>query len=461
MTGVGWVEVSVRRLRLVVAVVALGFVLALMLGSVGLLGGGRALGSSTTISVIGGDVSVRHGTSGTYVAAVDGEVLNAGDSVRTADGARAVLTYFEGSTVTIEPNTELTINAASAQGNDTVVLMTQSVGRTWHVVTKLVQGGSKYEVHTPASTASVRGTAFTVDTDGSTTTITTTEGTVIDSVPDPANPGRTIDVPVGPGQRHTQGRGQPPASTGPAPEPERTVTISLSDEDTIVIDTLGRANGIDKNGKTHLETPGAKLEKIDGHLVITLPDIPDGRLQALAHSQGNVEVQTTVQQRGQSPVTTTGTLSGNVSGQAVANVDIHVSGAGAPTVQETQASPAPSASATATPTQATSDAGSGGSTDAGSSSGGGGGDPGNGNGNGASGNGNGQGGRPTATPGFVPTASLPAIPGGTPTPTPAQSHGQGGGGTSGGGTTGGGNGNGNGGSSGGGNGGAKSPPPRP
>lgn len=422
---------------------ALGFVLALALGSAGLLGGGRALGSSTTISVIGGDVSVRHGTGGTYVAAVDGEVLNAGDSVRTADGARAVLTYFEGSTVTIEPNTELTINAASAQGNDTIVVMTQSVGRTWHVVTKLVQGGSKYEVHTPASTASVRGTAFTVDTDGDTTTITTTQGTVIDSVPDPADPSRTIDVPVGPGQQHTQHRGQPPAATGPAPEPDRVVTISLTDENTIVVDTLGRANGIDKNGRTVLQTPGATLSKVNGHLVITLPDIPDGRLRALARTSGQVDLQTTVQQRGQPPVTTTGTLSGNASGQAVANVEIRAGGAGTPTIQQTQATPSASASASASATStaapSATEASSGGSTGSGPG--------GNGNGNGGSaGNGNGgngQGGRPTPTPGFVPTfnPTLPTFsptPTSTPTPTPTQTHGQGGGGTQGGGAGGGG-----------------------
>ncbi len=212
---------SVGRIRLVVGVVTLGFVLALVIGSAGLLGGGHALGSSTTITVIGGDVSVRHGTTSSFVAAVDGEILNPGDAVRTGADARAVLTYFEGSTVTVEPNTELAIDAAAAQANDTIVQMTQTAGRTWHVVTKLVTGNSKYEVRTPASTASVRGTAFTVDTDANGTTITTTEGTVLDEVPDPANAGRTIDVPVRAGQQHSQGRGQGVGPTRQTPDPDR------------------------------------------------------------------------------------------------------------------------------------------------------------------------------------------------------------------------------------------------
>jgi hypothetical protein len=305
-------RLTVRRLRIIVGVVLLGFVFALAIGSAGLLGGGRALGSSTTVTVIGGQVLVRHGANGQFVAAVDGEVLNPGDAIRTGNEARAVLTYFEGSNVTIEPNSDLSIDAAATQGNDTIVQMTQNAGRTWHVVTKLISGGSKYEVRTPASTASVRGTEFTVDTDGNRTTITTTGGTVIDFVPDPVNPGKTVEVPVTAGQQHQQDRGQPPAPTNPAPAPERKVTITLSDENSIVIDTLGRANGLDKNGRLLLQTPGATLSKVDGKLVITLPNIPDGRLQALTRKAGGeVDVTTTTEDKGKGITTAEAKITAN------------------------------------------------------------------------------------------------------------------------------------------------------
>jgi len=395
--------VGVQRLRLVVAVIVLGFVLALALGSAGLLGGGRALGSSTTITVIGGDVSVRHGTSGAFVTAVDGEVLNAGDAVRTGTDARAVLTYFEGSTVTIEPNTELSIEEAGASNGSTRVSMKQDFGRTWHVVTHLVTTNSKYEVRTPASTASVRGTAFAVDSDGTNTTITTTEGTVVDQVPDPQNAGRTVDVPVPAGQQHSQGRGQGAGPTQQTPEPDRKVTITLSEQNTIVIDTLGRANGIDKDGKKVLQTPGATLEVIDGRLVITLPNIPDGRLQALARKQGggDVDIQTVVTDHGNS-TTSNGKISADPgNGQGRGNVDVtRGTGGDKPSVQQTQApSPTPTETATPAPTEA--------------AGGGGGGPPG-----GTTGGGQGQGG-PKSTPGFVPPSALPNLPPlVTPTPTP-------------------------------------------
>ena len=328
-------DLGVRRVRLVVGVVAVGLVLAIVLGSAGLFGGSKALGSSTTVSVIGGNVQVRHGAGGAFVAAIDGEVLQAGDAIRTDSDARAVLTFFEGSTVTIEPGTELAIDAATFQGSDTIVQMTQSVGRTWHVVTKLVTGDSKYEVRTPSSTASVRGTEFTVDSDTNSTTITTTEGRVLDRVPDPNVPGTTTDVPVTPGLQHTQTKNQPVVPAHDAPLPDRKVTVTLDDQSSVVIDTLGRANGIDKNGRTLLQTPGASLSKVDGKLVVTLPNIPDGRLQALTdNTSGDVNVAT--DDRGQGITTATAKVTANnnngtpngLTGRAKAEVAIGKKGDG-------------------------------------------------------------------------------------------------------------------------------------
>ena len=250
---------DVRRLRKVIAFVVLAFVLFMALGVSGTFGG-RALGAATTVTIISGDIQVRHGASAAFVTATDGEVLVAGDTVRTGDGARAVLTYFEGSTVSVEPNTELTIETASSfTDGSTVVVMQQNFGRTWHVVTKLMTGNSKYEVKTPASTASVRGTAFQVDSDAERTTVTTTEGTVVDRVADPDHVGQTVDVPVPAGKTHEQKKNARPAPAAAAPQSERTLTMTLDDQNALVIDAQGRANGIVKNGKKHLETPVAQL----------------------------------------------------------------------------------------------------------------------------------------------------------------------------------------------------------
>jgi hypothetical protein len=313
-----------KRLR---KALAYGVMTILVVTAFGLGGGfgNRALAAATTVTVLSGDVQVRHAAR-SFVSATDGEVLVPGDTIHTGDGARAILTYFEGSTVSIEPNSELTIETASASSDgSTIVLMQQNFGRTWHVVTKLITGNSKYEVKTPASTASVRGTAFQVDSDAERTVVTTTEGTVVDRVPDPERAGQTVDVPVPAGKTHEQRKNARPAPAATAPQPERTLTMTLDDQSSLVIDAQGRANGIDKNGKKRLETPGAQLVKTkDGKLQVVLPNVSDGRVEAVVRRSGggDVNVQTTVEDRGSEPVRVQVMVTADTSGHARANVDV-------------------------------------------------------------------------------------------------------------------------------------------
>jgi hypothetical protein len=316
---------SPARLRTTAGLCVLAFVAFMTLAASGTLGG-RALGAATTVTIISGDVQVRHSATGAFVSATDGEVLTGGDTIRTADGARAVLTYFEGSTVSLEPNSELMIETASSLSDgSTVVVMQQNLGRTWHVVTKLIAGNSKYEVKTPASTASVRGTAFQVDSDGERTVVTTTEGTVVDRVADPDRPGHTVEVPVPAGKTHEQKKNGPPAPATDTPRPERTLTMTLDDQNSLVIDAQGRKNGIDKNGKRHLETPGAQLVTTkDGKLQVVLPNVSDGRIEALVRSGGggDVDVLTTVEDKDGEPVRVETTVKADAGGPGRATVEV-------------------------------------------------------------------------------------------------------------------------------------------
>jgi hypothetical protein len=294
-------------LRFAAAVLALGFVLALVAGAAGVGGNTKALGAGTTLTVLSGDVLIRHGAAD-FAPAADGEVLSEGDAIRTGADGRAILTYFEGSTVTIEPATELAIDSANSTADGgTVVLMTQTLGRTWHVVTKLITSGSKYEVRTPASTASVRGTEFQVDADDAATTVTTTEGTVVAHVEDPVRPGTAVDVPVTAGTTQTQPRNAPPAPARTAPEPERKVTVTVGSSNTLIVDPLGRANGVTKDGKVVVQTPGAQVKRDGDKIVVTLPNLPDGKLAAQvdkkdANDDGDVQVTTKVEEQGHATV---------------------------------------------------------------------------------------------------------------------------------------------------------------
>jgi hypothetical protein len=328
------------RLRKAVGYTVLSFLLCTAFGLGGGFGG-RALAAATTVTVLGGDVLVSH-AAGSFVNATDGEILVSGDIVRTGDGARAILTYFEGSTVSIEPNSELMIEKASSTSDgSTIVLMQQNFGRTWHVVTKLITGNSKYEVKTPASTASVRGTAFEVVSDAERTVVTTTEGTVVDRVADPERVGQTVDVPVPAGKTHDQKKNAPVSPAAAASQAERTLTMTLDDQNSLVMDPQGRVNGIDKNGKKRLETPGAQLVKTkDGKLQIVLPNVSDGRVEALVRRAdgGDVNVQTTVEDKGKEPVRVQGTVTADTSGHARANVDVTRNAEGKTNVKQSNGS---------------------------------------------------------------------------------------------------------------------------
>lgn len=313
-----------------------------------------AFGSSTTLTIIAGVVDVRHGTA-PYVAATDGEILQVGDGVRTGADGRAVLTYFEGSTVEIEPSSELVIEAASLEPDaSTVIVMTQVIGHTWHVVTRQLRPTSRYEVNTPAATAAVRGTTFEVlieqDVDGEPlATVLTTEGAVgLRRAATATAPAEEVRVEAG--RQAAAKRGRPLEEPRPRREPQRVVTVTVGSERSIVVDPLGRANGL-RDGKLVLQTPGAKVERVDGKLVITLPDVPEGKLAAhLERDRGDDEVAlvTRVQERGRGEARAEERAFVPPSGHATVELDVR--GGDRPEVRtRAERRPSPSPTGTARP----------------------------------------------------------------------------------------------------------------
>jgi hypothetical protein len=281
--------------------------LAILLATSGAIVPSRlALGASTTLAIIGGLVETSHGDAA-YAQATDGEVLGRGDAVRTGTDGRAVLTYFDGSTVTIEPSSELIIEeVTTSPDGTTVVEMTQVIGHTWHVVERQLSPTSKYEIHSPAATAVVRGTTFEVlvepDEAGGEPrmTVLTAKGTVaMRRAATFASAGEEVLVPEGTEAEARPGRRIEAAR--PRAEPERVVTVTLGSERSVVVDPLGRANGL-RDGKLVLETPGARVERVDGKLVITMPNLPEGRLNAQVErgraDEEEVTVETRVKERG-------------------------------------------------------------------------------------------------------------------------------------------------------------------
>jgi len=263
-----------------------------------------ALQPAAVLTVISGDVRMRFGAND-FFSAIDGAVLYVGSTVRTSADARAVITLFEGSTVELEPASDITIEEATTRGASTIVQLAQSIGRSWHVVTHLTTADSRYEVRTPSATASVRGTSFEVavedDAAGPTTTVTTTEGRVAT-----ADTSASGEVLVSADQTTTVRANAAPEPPRSAADASRVVTISAASESSIVVDPLGRANGM-KNGKVIAQTPGARVRMVDGAIVITLPNVPEGvfATTVAATAGAPVTVSTSVTDKGEEPVTVT------------------------------------------------------------------------------------------------------------------------------------------------------------
>lgn len=208
-----------------------------------------ASAGTTTLYLTSGSATITR--AGAAQAAADGDTLREGDTVTTTAGGTALLAFADGSTLTLEPSTTITVAEASAHPTFTVTRLVQTVGRTWSSVQRLATARSRYEIRAPALTATVRGTAFEVEVgaDG-TTRVHTVQGTV--SV---ANERGTALVVAG-----TQTTATPstaPAAPAPPPAaPQRTIRIGSAP--IVVIDGARRSCG---------RVEGAVLQQIPGCVV--------------------------------------------------------------------------------------------------------------------------------------------------------------------------------------------------
>lgn len=238
-----------------------------------------------------------------FTPATDGAVIYVGSTIRTSADSRAVLTLFEGSTVELEPASDITIEEATKRGDSTIVELAQSLGRSWHVVTHLTTADSRYEVKTPAATASVRGTAFEVAIvdapGGPTTTVMTTDGLVATT-----DATAVSTVLVASDQLTTVRANAFPEPARSAPEADRVVTVMAPSESALVVDPLGRANGV-RDGKLIVQTPGARVRVEGGAMVVTLPNVPEGVFATTVTGDAVVPVSMTVSDKGQEPVSVT------------------------------------------------------------------------------------------------------------------------------------------------------------
>ena len=107
-----------------------------------------------------GTVQVKH-TGESWTTAENGMDLYQSDSVKTGNNASATIVFFQSSIIRLDSNTEITLDQILEEVESSVKIK-QDSGRTWNTVLK-ISGIDNYEVQTPTTVASVRGTSFDVN----------------------------------------------------------------------------------------------------------------------------------------------------------------------------------------------------------------------------------------------------------------------------------------------------------
>ena len=221
-----------------------------------------------------------------FSPALDGELYATGDLVRANTDGRAVLTFFDGSSLSVDPGSQVKVVALNRMADDGIqVTIEQSLGRSWQSVQKLKTPDSRYEVRTPSTSAVVRGTGFLtlvqpLAAGGTQTTYQVDEGALQVN----ATAGGSVNVPAGMQVTIAEGA-QAPASATPIPPSPRLEINGTTGLGFIVVAPTGQSCG----------TAGGKAE-IFGCVVsadkVTIRDPAPGRWGVVMTSVGALPVGT-------------------------------------------------------------------------------------------------------------------------------------------------------------------------
>ena len=132
-------------------------------------------------------VDARLGAATAFSPVTDPEPVAVGDTVRTDGTGFAEIAYFDGSFTRLDVDTEFEILELADDVAESGVRTRMGIGRTWHRVESLGEGGT-FAVETSVATAVVQGTAFSIacPTDLA-CTFTVIEGAIRVDLPDGAS----------------------------------------------------------------------------------------------------------------------------------------------------------------------------------------------------------------------------------------------------------------------------------
>jgi hypothetical protein len=193
------VKQSKSRFMLSMRTVAWGFA-AMLLLLVGTLVMAQPGGSEATLVVTAGEAVVNQAGGGIFSGTSDSAVsaggiitVAKGDTIRLAETAVAQLRLQDGSTVDLSGGTTLSVAELISTDDSYRVQLDLLSGRVLNRVVRLLKPEDAFEIKTPSSTASVRGTVFSVEVQANDVShVVVTEGVVRVFVGN-----RGVDVPAG------------------------------------------------------------------------------------------------------------------------------------------------------------------------------------------------------------------------------------------------------------------------
>ena len=177
-----WHTIIGARKIAIPATVALVLVLLasiLLPGGLNLISPPPAMASLCTLSTLGGTVEIQEAGSDSWQPGSDGMTLAIDTNIKTAQDAHALLTFFEGSTIKLEPDTLVAIQQMEHTDEESItIVVKQFIGRTWTHMER-TSTGSYYNIETPAASVVAHGTLFSIDVDETgLTKVAATEGLV-------------------------------------------------------------------------------------------------------------------------------------------------------------------------------------------------------------------------------------------------------------------------------------------
>ncbi|MEE8318308.1 MAG: FecR family protein, partial [Dehalococcoidales bacterium] len=247
-----WQPVLQARKVTVSVTVAVILILAVVLSGVPYFTSpAPALASQSTLSILSGTVEIQEPGASRSQPGSHGEILDVGTRVKTGLDSHALLTFFEGSTIKLEPDTIVEIQELElADGQPNTIVLTQWLGRTWSRVVKMTDSGSHYRIETPSATAVVRGTLFSTEvTETGVTRVATTEGLV--SV---IAQGEEVYLPANLQTRVESGVAPSPPEILPEPDSEIIITIDTPAIGSVT-DPTSSSTGSLSSGESYNQIP--------------------------------------------------------------------------------------------------------------------------------------------------------------------------------------------------------------